>query len=49
MEMIKSRNQTSHTYNEDTADEIAEAITTRYFTEFGKFLKRFMELEADEL
>ena len=48
MEMIKSRNQTSHTYNEDTANEIAEAITSRYFAEFHQFLQRFTELEGEE-
>lgn len=26
MAMIESRNRTSHTYNEETADEIADAI-----------------------
>jgi len=40
MEMIKSRNHTSHTYNEDTENEIAEAITSRYFAEFHQFLRR---------
>ena len=48
MEMIKSRNQTSHTYNQDTADKIAEAVTSRYVGAFHKFTKRFTELEADE-
>jgi nucleotidyltransferase substrate binding protein (TIGR01987 family) len=31
MEMIESRIKTSHTYNEDTADEIANAILNTYF------------------
>jgi len=30
MDMYKSRTQTSHTYNEETAREIVTAITTRY-------------------
>ena len=34
MNMITSRTLTSHTYNEDTADKIAEDISTRYFSEF---------------
>jgi hypothetical protein len=46
MAMIKSRNQTSHTYNEDIADEIAEAILHSYVKEFEKFLKKFSELES---
>lgn len=37
MEMIKSRNQTSHTYNEKIAKEIVENIRERYF----KLLKDF--------
>ena len=31
MKMIESRVKTSHTYNEDTADEIASAILNIYF------------------
>ncbi len=30
MEMIKSRNQTAHTYNQSVADEIADHILHRY-------------------
>jgi nucleotidyltransferase substrate binding protein (TIGR01987 family) len=45
MEMIKSRNQTSHTYNEETADEITDAVVARYYAEFERFLERFTELE----
>ncbi len=45
MAMVQSRNQTSHTYNEDTADEIAEAILHSYKDEFEKFLVKFTELE----
>ena len=48
MEMIKSRNQTSHTYNAETADAIARAITSSYVAEFETFLRRFTEMEADE-
>ncbi|HJV35040.1 nucleotidyltransferase substrate binding protein [Geomonas sp.] len=31
MEMIKSRNMTSHTYNQEVADEISEKILDSYF------------------
>jgi len=48
MDMIKSRNQTSHTYNEETVMEIAEAITDRYFSEFQNFLQLFTNLEAED-
>ncbi len=44
MEMIKSRNQTTHTYNEATANEITEAILARYHAEFKKFQTRFTAL-----
>lgn len=48
MAMIQSRNSTSHTYNEETADEIAEAILSGYVPEFEKFLRKFTELEQKE-
>lgn len=34
MDMLKSRNRTSHTYNQETADEICRAIQERYFRLF---------------
>ena len=34
MEMLKDRNRTSHTYNEETANEIAEHILSGYFDLF---------------
>jgi len=37
MEMIKSRNQTIHTYNEDTAQDINHRITTKYIEVFKAF------------
>jgi hypothetical protein len=46
MDMIRSRNLTSHTYNEETADKITEAITARYFAAFEELQQRFTELEA---
>ena len=45
MDMIKSRNQTSHTYNEETANEITAAILTRYCAQFSQFQTRFSQLE----
>jgi nucleotidyltransferase substrate binding protein (TIGR01987 family) len=44
MEMIKSRNQTSHTYNKKTADEITKQIRTQYHNEFVNFLNQMSEL-----
>jgi nucleotidyltransferase substrate binding protein (TIGR01987 family) len=37
MEMIKSRNMTSHTYNEEIADEICEKIISDYHSAFIAF------------
>ena len=48
MEMISSRNQTSHTYNEETASAVAAAIVSRYVPQFEAFLRRFAELEESQ-
>jgi nucleotidyltransferase substrate binding protein (TIGR01987 family) len=48
MAMIESRNQTSHTYNEDLADEIATSILTQYVPKFDEFQRKFAELENEE-
>jgi nucleotidyltransferase substrate binding protein (TIGR01987 family) len=37
MDMIKSLNKTSHTYNEETADEIFMKIVDQYLDEFLRF------------
>lgn len=37
MDMISSRNQTSHTYNQDTADEIFLDILNRFYPALLKF------------
>jgi nucleotidyltransferase substrate binding protein (TIGR01987 family) len=47
MDMIKSRNLTTHTYDERTADEVSSAILSSYATEFERFERRFSELEAE--
>ena len=39
MDMIKSRNKTSHTYNEETANEIYFKILNEYFPAFQEFKK----------
>ena len=48
MEMIKSRNESSHTYNDDVAGKIMEAVQTLYMPAFGAFQIRFLELEKEE-
>jgi nucleotidyltransferase substrate binding protein (TIGR01987 family) len=45
MEMIQSRNQTSHTYNQEVADEIAEKVTALYHELFRAFEKRMLGLK----
>lgn len=46
MEMIKSRTQTSHTYNQDVAEQIAGLITQRYYPLFVAFEKKMRSIEA---
>lgn len=48
MDMIKSRNKTSHTYNEETADEIFMKIVHQYYQEFNQFRNRMEELHSGE-
>lgn len=44
MEMIKSRNQSSHTYNQEIADEIAGNVILIYFKLFVEFGQRMQAL-----
>jgi len=44
MDMLQSRNKTSHTYNEETANEITTAILTRYHNLFNELEKRMVGL-----
>jgi nucleotidyltransferase substrate binding protein (TIGR01987 family) len=39
MDMISSRNKTSHTYNEETANEIYMKILNEYYPAFTEFRK----------
>lgn len=48
MDMIKSRNNTSHTYNEETADEIVKAILNVYYKEFYILREVLQELKTNE-
>lgn len=45
MEMIKSRNISSHTYNEEVADEIRLGIMESYFDLFKAFQKKMNQLK----
>lgn len=45
--MIKSRNLSSHTYNEDTAKELLKIIP-EYFSEFEKLVAKFTALKEKQ-
>ncbi|ROT99320.1 nucleotidyltransferase [Marinobacter sp. R17] len=47
MQMLQDRNRTSHTYNEETAEEILASIDQHYLTLFTE-LDRRMDAEADK-
>ena len=47
MDMVKSRNLTSHIYNEELAGEIARAIISRYFGLFERLKERMEGLLTD--
>ena len=48
MDMFADRNRTSHTYNEDTADEIARSVFQRYFPLFVSFREKMDGLRVAE-
>lgn len=48
MNMITSRNLTSHTYDEATAEKIVSVIRESYFAEFRSFKARFTQLKLEE-
>ena len=47
MDMIKARNQTSHTYNLELAGKISKDILTRFFPAFAEMGARFQALSHD--
>ncbi len=48
MDMIVSRNKTSHTYDEETANEIVGNILNNYASLFNDFCKKMTELREGE-
>ena len=48
MDMIQSRNLTSHTYDEATAAKIAAAIRDAYYVEFEALCIKLTELKVEE-
>lgn len=47
MDMIKSRALTTHTYNENIANEIVSNIVNKYFPEFRKLKTKMEEIEKN--
>jgi len=47
MDMLVSRNRTSHTYNRETAEEICKAIKSKYLILFKKLEKKFNQLRTE--
>ena len=48
MKMISHRNESSHTYNDEVAGRIMEAVRRLYLPAFEAFHRRFLELEKEE-
>jgi nucleotidyltransferase substrate binding protein (TIGR01987 family) len=48
MNMIKSRNLTSHTYNEEVARAISTAIINEFFPEFEELLETLDKIKNEE-
>lgn len=46
MEMLKDRNLSSHTYNEDVAEKISANILSQHFSHFDKLRIRMQEWDA---
>lgn len=46
MEMVESRNLSSHTYNNEISDEIVHKILTSYYQLFCDFESKMIELQA---
>ena len=46
MAMIKSRNQSSHTYNQSVAEAIAALVIERYFPLFKAFETQMRQIES---
>jgi len=46
MDMILGRNKTSHTYNEETADEIFTKVIKEYYPEFKAFAAKMAALRS---
>ena len=48
MQMIQSRNQSTHTYNEEMMTQIVNAVIQTYMAEFTKLQSKFEQLRSAE-
>ena len=48
MEMIQTRNQSTHAYNLETAEQIVRAVTGSYAAEFARLQSKLQQLQMDE-
>jgi hypothetical protein len=48
MEMIKNRNLTSHTYNEEVSEEIYKNIVSEFYPLFVAFQETMETIKANE-
>ena len=48
MEMIKRRNDTSHTYDEDTAKEVVVCVKNTYYDAFVELYQKMSGLSSDK-
>ena len=48
MQMIQSRNQSTHTYNEEMMTQIVTAVIQTYMAEFTKLQSKFEQLRSTE-
>ncbi len=48
MDMLQSRNKPSHTYNEETAEEISNAVLTSYYHLFKQLEAKLTELSLEQ-
>jgi len=46
MEMFKSRNKTTHTYNEETENEVVQAVLSNYYKLFISLEKKMKSLQS---
>ncbi len=47
MDMLKSRNKTSHTYNEETAREICQSVVEVYYSLLKQLKAKLESLRSD--